>query len=265
MLAAAGALILAAALFLAMQGWAAAGLPNPVHWVYSAQSWIHAELRAYLTGFAKTGDWSALMAVVPFGVVFGAIHALTPGHGKSILATYLAGSRLAAAQGVGVAGLLSLTHVGMSVLLALTAAPLIDRSLTGAGRAPALEAISYGVLAAIGLWFLLRAWFEAAHSHSEREGYSVGVVAGLVPCPLTLFVMIAAVAMGIPAAGLAFAAAMMLGVALTLGSLAAAVVLLRGRAVDWLARNGAQLGAVSRVLDGATGAGLILFSAAYFL
>jgi ABC-type nickel/cobalt efflux system permease component RcnA len=106
---------------------------------------------------------------------------------------------------------------------------------------------------------------NAGHKHHEREGYSVGIAAGLIPCPLTLFVMIAAVALGVPAAGLAFAAAMMLGVALTLGSLAAGVVLLRGQAVIWIERHGASLATVGRVLDGATGAGLAFFAALYFL
>jgi nickel/cobalt transporter (NicO) family protein len=256
-------LVLSVAVFMVVYGWKAFGAPNPFHWLHAAQGWIHTELRAHLIGFSKTGDWSSLLAVAPFGIVFGAIHALTPGHGKSILASYLAGSRLNVLKGAGVAGVLSLTHVGMSVALALSAAPLIEKSLVGAGRAPLLEIVSYSILALIGLWFLFRAILNHGHSHGEREGYSVGVVAGLIPCPLTLFVMIAAIALGVTAAGLTFAAAMMLGVAITLGSLAAAVVLLRAQAVGWLGRNGASLGAVSRALDGMTGAALVLFATLY--
>ncbi len=260
-----GVLMLGVAVYMIAHGWAGLGAPDPFQWLYAAQGWIHVELRAFLTGFAKTGDWSALLSVAPFGVAFGAVHALTPGHGKSILATYLAGSRLALLKGVGVAGVLSMTHVGMSVVLALTAAPLIEKSLVGAGRAPLLELLSYGILGLIGFWFLVRSVLNSGHHHGEREGYSVGIVAGLIPCPLTLFVMIAAMAMGVPYAGLVFAAAMMLGVALTLGSLAAGVVLLRGQAVAWIERHGASLEAIGRVLDGATGTGLLIFASAYFL
>jgi nickel/cobalt transporter (NicO) family protein len=259
-----GFLMLAVAIYMIAHGWAGLGAPNPFQWLYAAQGWIHGELRGYLTGFAKTGDWYSLLAVAPFGVVFGAIHAMTPGHGKAILATYLAGSRLAVLKGVGVAAVLSMTHVGMSVVLALSAAPLIEKSLVGAGRAPLLETASYAILGLIGLWFLVRSILNTGHSHGERDGLSVGFVAGLIPCPLTLFVMIAAVAMGVPGAGLAFAAAMMLGVTLTLGTVAVAVVLMRGQAIGWLERHGASLEGVGRFLDGATGAVLLVLAAAFF-
>lgn len=55
---------------------------------------------------------------------------------------------------------------------------------------------------------LVRAWRGARHQH--REGLMVEAVAGLVPCPLTLFAMFYAMARGVPEAGLAFALAMMI-------------------------------------------------------
>src|SRR3954471_6021281 len=187
------------------------------------QRWIYATLSANLAAFAATRDWAALAAVLPAGVLFGAIHALTPGHGKSILASYLAGSRLAALRAGAVAAVLALTHVGSAVVLALLAAPLITRTLGGVGRAPSLELLSRGLLVAIGLWLVLRAWRGQAHPHSE--GLAVGFVAGLVPCPLTLFAMFFALSRGIPEAGLVFAVAMMLGVLATLALVALVTVL----------------------------------------
>src|SRR5882757_10943711 len=129
------------------------------------QRWIYAALSADLAAFAATRDWTALAAVLPAGVLFGAVHALTPGHGKSILASYLLGSRLATLRATGVAGVLALTHVGSAVLLALIAAPLITRTLGGVGRAPALEFASRGLLVAIGLWLIVRAWRGRPHPH----------------------------------------------------------------------------------------------------
>jgi nickel/cobalt exporter len=79
---------------------------------------------------------------MPLGILFGAIHALTPGHGKSVLASYLVGSRLAVMRGLAVAAVLAVTHVGSAVILALLAAPLITRTLGGVGRAPVLELLS---------------------------------------------------------------------------------------------------------------------------
>ena len=75
------------------------------------QKWIHGSISAYLDAFSTSGDWSALATVLTLGIVFGAVHALTPGHGKTVLASYLVGSRLAVWRSAGVAGVLSVTHV----------------------------------------------------------------------------------------------------------------------------------------------------------
>ncbi|MCP5978460.1 hypothetical protein NL364_28635, partial [Klebsiella pneumoniae] len=86
---------------------------------------------------------------LPMGILFGAAHALTPGHSKTILATYLAGSRLGMLRGLGVSLALSFTHVLMSVLIALLALPLISASLGSVGRAPVLEDVSRALLGVI--------------------------------------------------------------------------------------------------------------------
>ena len=100
------------------------------------QRWIYAALSADLSAFAGTRNWAALAAVLPTGILFGAVHALTPGHGKSILASYLLGSRLATLRAFAVATVLALTHVGSAVALALLAAPLVTWTLGGVGCAP---------------------------------------------------------------------------------------------------------------------------------
>lgn len=223
------------------------------------QRWIYAALSADLTAFAATRDWWALVTVLPVGIVFGAVHALTPGHGKALLASYLVGSRLALLRATAIASVQALTHVGSAVILALVAAPLVTRTLGGVGRAPTLEWLSRGLLIAIGAWLVIRAL--RGHNHPQGEGLAVGVVAGLVPCPLTLFAMFFALSRGVPEAGLTFAFAMMIGVALTLSVVALVTVLARDWVVGFTARHGASLHSLSRFLDGASGALLIVIAA----
>ena len=224
------------------------------------QRLIYSSLSGYLTAFAANRDWVALLGVLPVGVLFGAVHALTPGHGKSVLASYLIGSRLQALRAAAVAGVLSLTHVGSAVILALVAAPLVTRTLGGGvGRAPALELFSRGILVAIGVWLLYRAL--RGHRHVHGEGAAVGFVAGLVPCPLTLFAMFLALARGVPEAGLTFALAMMLGVGVTLSAVALLTVLARDAMVGLIARHDASFDRLARILDGLGGLLLIVFAA----
>lgn len=121
---------------------------------------------------------------------------------------------------------LSFTHVTMSVLIALFSLPLVSVALGSVGRAPPLENLSRGLLGLIGLWMLWKAFRGTGHSHG-CEGFLVGFMAGLIPCPLTLFVMTFAISRGVPQAGVAFAAVMMIGVVLVLAAVALAAVLSR--------------------------------------
>lgn len=216
------------------------------------QRWIYGTVGVELGNFAASRDWLALVSILPLGIVFGAIHALTPGHGKTVLASYLVGSRLAAWRGAAVAATLALTHVASAVVIALIAAPLVTRTLGGVGRAPLLEDASRGLLALIGAWLLYRA-IRGTTPHLRHEGIAVGVVAGLVPCPLTLFVTFYALSRGIPEAGLTFAFAMMAGIAATLAGVAIVSIVARDRLIALLARHGSSLSRLLRVLDGLSG------------
>jgi nickel/cobalt exporter len=220
------------------------------------QRWVYESITGYLTAFSTSGDWLSLGTVLPLGIFFGAVHALTPGHGKTVLASYLVGSRLALLRSVAVAGTLAMTHVASAVLLALVGAPLLSRTITGAGRSDILEDVSRGLIAAIGLWLLIRALTHRSHLHGE--GLMVGFVAGLVPCPLTLFVMFLAISRGVPEAGLTFALAMLIGIFMTLSAVAAAVTIGRESVARWAAHHGQSIDRLARMLDGISGILLIV-------
>ncbi len=224
--------------------------------LFTVQQSISTAVAGDLNAFAQSRDWLALLAVLPIGIVFGAVHALTPGHSKTVLATYVAGSSIAALRSVGLAIILALTHVFFAVAIAMLALPLVSRALDSVGRAPLMEDLSRGLLAAIGVWMIVRSlgW----RFRIRAEGPIVAVIAGLIPCPLTLFAMIFAIGRGVPEAGLVFAMAMMLGVATTLAAVALFAAFARNRLVGFFAHNHAQLTLTSRALEGAAGACLIL-------
>jgi len=231
-----------------------------MEWLVAAQEWIYRTIGDYLSEFAANGDWSALISVMPLGIVFGAVHALTPGHSKTLLASYLVGSPLAYLRGLVVSSTLAATHVTSAVVIALFAAELLTRTLVGAGRSPGVENLSRGLLVIVGIWFVTKAIRGVApHGHGEREGVAVGVIAGLIPCPLTLFVMVLALSRGVPEAGLAFALAMMMGVGLTLGVVALFAVAGRGLLAAAMERFGTSISVISRTLDALAGLLLIVF------
>lgn len=95
--------------------------------------------------------------MLPFGIVFGMAHAMTPGHSKSFRAPYVLGSGLRLSRAVVTSLILAATHITSAVLRALVANSLVTRTLVGAGRAPALENISRFTLLATGIWLVAKA------------------------------------------------------------------------------------------------------------
>jgi nickel/cobalt transporter (NicO) family protein len=79
-----------------------------------------------------------------------------------------------------------------------------------------------------------------------------------VPCPLTLFAMFLALSRGVPEAGLTFAAAMLIGISITLAPVAVATTLARDRVVYLIDRHGRSVATASRILDATAGVLLVV-------
>jgi nickel/cobalt transporter (NicO) family protein len=209
--------------------------------------------------FAATGDGAVLAAYLPMGVVFGAVHALTPGHSKVVLATYLTGSTATMPRALAVSMVLSVVHVSMSVIIVLAALPLVSVTLGSAGSAPLLASLSRGLLGLIGLWMLWQGFRGTTHDHAG-QGLAAGIAAGLIPCPLTLFVMTFAVTNGVPEAGVAFAFVMIFGIGFVLATVALAAVLFRQQLIRLLDSRSQAVDRVTRTIQVTAGV-ILLFVA----
>ncbi len=93
-------------------------------------------------------------------LALGALHALTPGHGKTIVAAYLVGSKGAARHAIALGGIVTLTHTGSVFalgILTLTA----SRYFFSGSLLPYLELLSGALIILLGGGLLLprlQAW-----------------------------------------------------------------------------------------------------------
>lgn len=178
---------------------------------------------------------SGLPALLGAAFVFGLLHALLPGHGKALLTARFAGSgKLSDALVSSV--IVIVTHVGMAIVLVLSGAAILRKTLVGAGRAPALEQLSSGLIVLVGLWLLWRALRPRRHEVTG-SGPMLAFVGGLVPCPLTTFIMSYAVMNGLVGAGLLLSGAFASGMILTVVAFPLLAVLFRARLVGLLDRT----------------------------
>ena len=221
----------------------------------SLQTTIRTGLGSQIEAFAASRDILALVGMLPLAIVFGMAHALTLGHSKSLLAAYAVGSDLGRLRVIAVAMALTLTHIGSAVVLALVANMLVTRTIVGAGQAPALQLISGALMLSVGAWLILRAVIGRRHVHGE--GIAAGVAAGLIPCPLKLFLMFFAVSRGVPEAGVTFALAMVIGVGIVLALVAVFSVWARVLFLKLVADRPIALQNAVRIVDGLAGVVII--------
>ena len=217
------------------------------------QRWIYGEAIGGLKTIAAGADAEKLTLAMAFAALFGLIHALMPGHGKSVIVSYYLGHPGRMLGGVATSALLVLTHVGMAVAFVLAGYIVIERTFAAAGRAPAFNAASSVLIILIGLWLLYRTLRDHGVDHAHHDGRIVAIAAGFVPCPLTTFIMVYSVGHGIVFAGLIVTAAMATGMIVTIAAFALGAILLRDRFFALLVRSAVwrrRLGRSAEALSG---------------
>lgn len=190
---------------------------------------------------------------------WGALHALSPGHGKAMVAAYLVGTRGTPRHAVALGATVTVTHtIGVFALGAV--ALLLSQYILPETLYPWLNLLSGALVLVVGAgvlrsrirWARARRAHEQAHhhdhhhhdhdhghSHTPPESFTwrgllaMGASAGLIPCPSALVVLLGAVAQGEIALGMLLIVAFSVGLAATLTALGLAVVF-AGRALSRL-------------------------------
>jgi ABC-type nickel/cobalt efflux system permease component RcnA len=182
------------------------------------------------TSFVGRHRFSAAFALVAvaLSLLLGAVHALAPGHGKTVMAAYLVGQRGSFRQAAVIALTVTLTHtagvlaLGLAISASLIVAPERLYPWLGLASGVMLAAIGLGVLARSLRLRRRRAAPHAAgqahphagemHTHGGRphrhgplgDGQPVtwgsllamGFVGGFLPSPSAVVVLLGAIALG---------------------------------------------------------------------
>ena len=221
---------------------------------------------------------------------WGAAHALTPGHGKAMVAAYLVGTRGTPRHAFMLGGAVTVAHTsGVFAIGIVTLA--LSQFIVPETLYPWLTLVSGLLVVAVGASVLRQrlGHRRAAshdhghdhthdhdpthdhghdHDHSHDHGHShdhdaltskgilgVGIAAGLLPCPSALVVLLSAIALHRIGLGLALIVAFSVGLAATITAIGLVAVYAR-RAFSRLSLNGPvvqALPAVSAVLILAVG------------
>jgi nickel/cobalt transporter (NicO) family protein len=234
----------------------------------SGEAWHDGDGLAATFGDAASGE-GVLILLLLSAFAWGAIHALSPGHGKAMVAAYLVGTRGTPRHAVALGATVTVTHtIGVFALGGV--ALLLSQYVLPEDLFPWLNLVSGALVLVVGASVLRSRvrWTRARqghhhdhhhhhhehdhahdhglvhshdggrpHSHAPPERFSwkgllaLGASAGLIPCPSALVVLLGAIAQGQIALGMLLIVAFSAGLAATLTALGIAVVF-AGRAVS---------------------------------
>ena len=228
----------------------------------------------------ERGDLSAgvLALSLLIAMFWGAAHALTPGHGKAMVAAYLVGTRGTPRHAVLLGATVTIAHTsGVFVLGLVTLA--LSQFIVPEELYPWLTLVSGILVVAVGV-SVLRQRLRASHGrHDHDNGHThdhdhhrhphdhdhdhddltskgilgIGIAAGLLPCPSALVVLLSAIALHRIGLGLALIVAFSLGLAATITAIGLVAVLAR-RAFSRFSLDGP----VVRLLPAASAALILL-------
>jgi nickel/cobalt exporter len=191
-------------------------------------------------------SWAGLV----LAFLFGMTHAFSPGHGKTMVAAYLVGSRSTTKQAVALGLITTISHTlsifALGLLVLITAQYMMPGQIY-----PILSFGSGLTILGVGLWLLRQHLKTAKHSHhshhhhyhhhQEQQGHiatrepqiqsvtwrsliTLGISGGIVPCPSALVLLLTAIAVQQTAYGLLLVSMFSMGLATILILLGLVVV-----------------------------------------
>ncbi len=219
-------------------------------WVAQADRALERLVGGHLTPFV--GALAVLLALT-----LGAAHAALPGHGKTVMAAYIAGRRGRRRDALTVGAIVTLTHTGgvlvLGLLLTATAGLAGEVVLSWLGIASGILVAAVGVAMLAGVLRRRTSVHHHDHGHSHEHPHDhhghphphpsrqvgrlslvgMGIAGGLVPSPSALIVLLGAVGLGRTAFGVLLVLAYGAGMAAMLTAAGLVLVRMRDR---WASR-----------------------------
>ncbi len=184
-------------------------------------------LSAYARDMKEHPFGASLLWFLFVSFLYGAVHAIGPGHGKSVVMSYFLNRPASWKQGVVLANLITSVHVGAGVAVVGGMVLFLDstRIVDFEAISPTMERVSYGLLVLVGLMLLAHAVLDLHRSSPDQENdkplddwksmVAMALATGLVPCPGAALVLLFSVITGVVFQGLLAMVLIALGMGLT--------------------------------------------------
>lgn len=259
-------------------------------WLLARQAEFHRALSGSIRLVAT--DPGALIGLIGIAFSYGVLHAIGPGHGKAVIASYLVANESAMKRGIGLAFGAALVQALVALALVITVALVIGGGARQIESIAALvEKIGFAIILAMGLalvWQKGRRLLsvqstspdvcidsDCGHDHSFsaaalnsggwRELTLTAIGAGIRPCTGAIILLVFALTQKLFWAGAIAVSAMALGTAIGTSAFAILAVKAKALALSMASRRGGIFSHAGLILEVLAGFLLALLGLALLL
>ncbi len=159
-----------------------------------------------------------------FSIAYGFFHAMGPGHGKLFISGFLIKRKNSYAKAIFITFITTTTHVGTAIIIAYLL-KYVFTGITYFGRISMLEnfkLVSGTVILLLGFTIIFSSHFKKIipsflTSLSLTDNiYFAGIIAGAIPCPLSMMVILISISYSIEFIGLLLVCSIAFGILLFL-------------------------------------------------
>ncbi|MBN9024870.1 MAG: nickel/cobalt transporter [Rhizobiales bacterium] len=145
-------------------GWAGPLAPFFV-WIARQQSIFYRDLTDALANLTQSGHAAAILIGLSFA--YGVFHAVGPGHGKAVIASYLLATGDRLKRGIVISFASALVQALTAILVVSVGTLVLNvTAMTMTRATDALEIASYALIALCGVWLLWMKISGRGHDHS---------------------------------------------------------------------------------------------------
>lgn len=269
----------------------ASGAPEPATgiaaWLLQQQAGFHKAMVAAI-GAVETSP-AALATLIGLAFAYGVLHAIGPGHGKAVIASYLVANETAMKRGIALSFGAALVQALVALLIVAIVAGLMSGTAATMNQTVMIvEKAGFAIIVAMGLWIILRkarllfapadpaaCGPDCGHDHggdpaqllaaTPRDLVMTAIGAGIRPCSGAIILLVFALAKGLFLAGLLSVLAMAIGTAIGTSLFAYLAVKAKVFALNLISGGGNGLSKAALILEMLAGAALALFGVALLL
>jgi ABC-type nickel/cobalt efflux system permease component RcnA len=251
------------------------------------QKMLNESLASMTRALRVSRSLGGLLLVVALALAYGVFHAAGPGHGKTIVSSFLLANDGKIGQSFVIGYLVAAVHA-LSALTVVMVLYYLIRGIFATGVEQAdhyIQLVTFAVITLIGAVMLVRRATGKMHRHSHHQAHAgpghaqrpgggltlknllgIALPAGVIPCPGAVAVVLFALSLHMLAVSVLAVSSISLGMGTTISATGAAVLLVKRGAIRAVAGAREERDRkVRRIVEIAGAAILFLFGLVFFV